>query len=96
MTKRPLINHKFDQIIEAQRPRHVTPGGRSGCWERPQVVAVGRRSQLVCRSQIDTTRATSGCRCGDLALESTQPERPQGVAVVTSLWRWSEFMASLR
>ncbi|KAF3501166.1 hypothetical protein F2Q69_00041855 [Brassica cretica] len=69
MTKKPLINHKFDQIDDAQRPQHVTPGGRSGCWERPQVVAVGRRSRLVRRSQIDTTRATSGCRCGEVALE---------------------------
>ncbi|KAF2593246.1 hypothetical protein F2Q70_00042602 [Brassica cretica] len=69
MTKKPLINHKFDQIDDAQRPRHVAPGGPSGCWERPQVVAVGRRSRLVRRSQIDTIRATSGFRCGEVALE---------------------------
>ncbi|KAF3583485.1 hypothetical protein F2Q69_00027259 [Brassica cretica] len=34
--------------------------------ERPRGVAVVRRSQ------IDTTRATSGCRCADLALELEQ------------------------
>ncbi|KAF3498170.1 hypothetical protein DY000_02054438 [Brassica cretica] len=97
MTKKPLINHKFDQIDDAERPRHVAPGGRSGCWERPQVVAVGRRSRLVRRYQIDTTRATSGCRCGEVALgagatsrsrrslRSVNGERPRGLALVRSL-----------
>ncbi|KAF2535339.1 hypothetical protein F2Q68_00020343 [Brassica cretica] len=93
MTKKPLINHKFDQIDDAEQPRHVAPGGRSGCWERPQVVAVGRRSQ------IDTTRATSGCHCGEVALgagatspclsrrslRSVNGERPRGLALVRSL-----------
>ncbi|KAF3562761.1 hypothetical protein DY000_02013800 [Brassica cretica] len=99
MTKKPLINHKFDQIDNAERPRHVAPGGRSWCWERPQVVAVGHRSRLVRRSQIDTTRATSGYRCGEVALgagatspclsrrslRSVNGERPQGLALVRSL-----------
>ncbi|KAF3554234.1 hypothetical protein F2Q69_00010974 [Brassica cretica] len=68
----------FDQIIEAQRPRHVAPEGRSGCWERPQVVAVGRRSRLVLRVS-----------------NRYKPERPRGVAVLTSVWSWSDFMSSL-
>ncbi|KAF3559510.1 hypothetical protein F2Q69_00015128 [Brassica cretica] len=46
--------------------------------ERPEVVAVGRRSRLVFRVS-----------------NRHKPELPWGVAVVTSLWSWSDFVSSL-
>uniref|UniRef100_A0A0D3E7F9 Uncharacterized protein n=1 Tax=Brassica oleracea var. oleracea TaxID=109376 RepID=A0A0D3E7F9_BRAOL len=73
MTKKPLINQKFDQIDDAQRPRHVAPGGRSGCWERPQEVALKRK-----------WRETSCCRSGKVALRG-RAHRVHGVAPVGSL-----------
>ncbi|WZZ79366.1 hypothetical protein YC2023_099938 [Brassica napus] len=37
---------KIDPIIDAERPRHVAPRGRSGLRERPQWVALRGRSGL--------------------------------------------------
>ncbi|KAF3536476.1 hypothetical protein F2Q69_00020384 [Brassica cretica] len=65
-------------------------------WWLPKGVTLGGRSRLVRRSQIDTTRAASGCRCGEVALgagatspcrsrrslRSVDGERVHGVAPV--------------
>ncbi|KAG5400034.1 hypothetical protein IGI04_014641 [Brassica rapa subsp. trilocularis] len=46
MTKRPLSKTEIEQIIGAERPRHVAPASRSGLRERPQWVALRGRSRL--------------------------------------------------
>ncbi|KAG5380712.1 hypothetical protein IGI04_013507 [Brassica rapa subsp. trilocularis] len=46
MTKRPLSKIEIEQIIGAERPRHVAPTSRSGLRERPQWVALRGRSGL--------------------------------------------------
>ncbi|KAG5388539.1 hypothetical protein IGI04_030080 [Brassica rapa subsp. trilocularis] len=82
MTKRPLINHKFAQIGDAQRPRHVAPTGRSGLQERLKRVALrGRSSSILCRQTIEK-RATLECRSSKVALRGVS-QRLHGVAPVS-------------
>ncbi|KAF2607510.1 hypothetical protein F2Q68_00045379 [Brassica cretica] len=86
MTKRPLINHKFDQIIEAQRPRHVAPGGRSGCWDRPQVVAARRRSESIFALQND--EMASDLVRGYIAEHPNDEEEVEGIDLHQQRYPW--------
>ncbi|KAF3527731.1 hypothetical protein DY000_02043112 [Brassica cretica] len=80
MTKRPLSRNEFEQTEGAQRLPVVAPGGRSRLLERPGGVAARCRSGSLFASDLAVslrsrrsgsleTRATSGCRSGQVALK---------------------------
>ncbi|KAG5400734.1 hypothetical protein IGI04_015341 [Brassica rapa subsp. trilocularis] len=73
MTKRPLSKIEIEQIIGAERPRHVAPTSRSDLRERPQWVALRGRSGLVLASPSDETASDFVQSLQRVALDRERP-----------------------
>ena len=80
MTKMPLENTNSVKQIDAERPRHVAPTSRSGLRERPQWVALRRRSGSIVLSPRDGHASDLGVSLWPS--RSALRERPGVVAMI--------------